>query len=150
MKWLVLILVLVCSFQSFAQGDEYVTMEEIEEMRGRMQELGYDSAFIETSLKPYIEKAKIKLIVTKFNGTYLKKFQQLKISNCSEIEGDDFCTKYIVINGVKVNAYTTTNNLVFNLRPLDLPLGCDLNIELYHKEGCTPLVTNASEFIKEK
>jgi len=134
--------------QGVCQIGEYITMDEIEGMRLRMKKLGYDSTFIETSLEPYLEKANIPLVKTTFKGNYNKKYQQLRISNCSEIEADDFCVKYMLINGHRADVFCKTTNLIFNLRPLDLPLGSEVNVELYHKEGCLPLITNEVDFKK--
>ena len=137
---------LLISFQFYGQGSEYYTAEEIEEMRTRMKDLGYDSDFINKSLAPYIDKASIKLEKTTFTGKYNKKYQQLKISNCSEIEGEDFCTKYITINGARVELFISTNHVVFNLRPLDLDIGSEVDIVIHHSVGCTPLITNPQDF----
>ncbi|MFT7612207.1 MAG: hypothetical protein ACI9J3_001161 [Parvicellaceae bacterium] len=146
MRWIVVALFALCSYQGISQEGEYITLQEIEDMRTRMKNLGYDSVFIENSLSPYLEKASVDLIRTTFIGDYNTKYQQLKISNCSEIESDDFCVKYIIINKHRADVFCKTSNLVFSLRPLDLPLGSEVTIELYHKEGCLPLITNEVDF----
>lgn len=150
MKLILSLILVVVSLTGYTQESEYYTKEEIEEMRVRLKKLGYDEAFIKKSLEPYMAKAHEELTKTVFKGAYNKKFQQLRISNCSEVEGDDFCAKYIKINGKKIEAYCTSTSVVVNLRPLDLELGSDVTIEIFHLDGCLPQITNKADFRTKK
>ena len=152
MKLVFVVLAFAClfvSFTSYGQESEYYTMEEIQDMRKRLEDLGYEEDFIKKSLEPYMAKASIDLEKTTFKGYYNKKYQQLIISNCSEVEGEMYCAKYLKINGKKVDVYCTTFHLVYNLRPLDLELGSEVVIEIFHTKGCLPLVTNTEDFKKQ-
>ncbi|MGV3630643.1 MAG: hypothetical protein ACO1O6_05540 [Bacteroidota bacterium] len=73
------------------------------------------------------------------NGKYLG--QNLYFQN-PNIENDVPCVDSIYINGIKYPGLINQSAFELNLAGMELELGSDLYIQLYHRDGCKPRILN--------